>query len=80
VETGFTHATVPSLGPRDPWVLTPAADRSIRIESRAGDLKRGGKLSGGSTGAVAGWKSPFSWDLQFELVLPERAAGGEPGC
>ena len=80
VEIGFTHATVLSLGPQDQWVLNPASDKSIRIESLAGDLKRGGKLSGKITGAIAGQKPPFSWDLQFDLVLPERAAGGGPGC
>ena len=80
VEIGFTHATVVSLGPQDQWVLDPASDKRIKIESLTGELKRGGKLSGKITGAIAGHKPAFSWDLQFDLVLPERAAAAGPGC
>jgi hypothetical protein len=47
---------------------------------RGGQLKRGGKLSGKVTGAIAGHKPAFSWDLQFDLVLPQCAAGAGPGC
>jgi hypothetical protein len=43
-------------------------------------LKRGGKLSGKITGAIAGQKPAFNWDLQFDLVLPQRTAGAGPGC
>jgi hypothetical protein len=75
VEIGFKHATVLSLGPQDQWVLEPASDKQIKIESLTGELKRGGKLSGKITGAIAGSKPAFSWDLQFDLVLPQRAAG-----
>jgi hypothetical protein len=79
VEIGFKHATVLSLGPQDQWVLEPA-DTQIKIESLTGELKRGGKLSGKITGAIAGQKPAFSWDLQFDLVLPQRAAGAAPSC
>ena len=80
VEIGFAHATVPWLGPQSQWVLEPSSDKQIRIESLTGELKRGGKLSGKITGAIAGSKPAFSWDLQFDLMLPQRAAGGGPGC
>jgi hypothetical protein len=80
VEIGFKHATVLSLGPQDQWVLEPASDKQIKIESLTGELKRGGKLSGKITGAIAGQKPAFSWDLQFDLVLPQRAAGAGPSC
>jgi hypothetical protein len=80
VEIGFKHATVLSLGPQDQWVLEPVSDKQIKIESLTGELKRGGKLSGKITGAIAGQKPAFSWDLQFDLVLPQRAAGAGPGC
>jgi len=78
VELGFKHATVLDLGPQDQWVFDPAKDKQIRFETLTGDLKKGGKLSGKVTGAIAGKK--FSWDLQFDLVLPQRAAGAGPGC
>jgi len=80
VEIGFTHATILSLGPQEQWVLDPASDKQIKIESLAGELKRGGKLSGKITGAIARQKPAFSWDLQFDLVLPQRVAGAGPGC
>jgi hypothetical protein len=80
VEIGFTHATLVSLGPQEQWVLEPATDKQIRIESLSGELKRGGKLSGRITGAIAGTKPAFNWNLQFEVMLPQRTAGAGPGC
>ena len=80
VEIGFKHATVLSLGPQDQWVLEPVSDKQIKIESLTGELKRGGTLSGKITGAIAGQKPAFFWDLQFDLALPQRAAGAGPGC
>jgi hypothetical protein len=78
VEIGFKHATVPDLGPQDQWVFEPAKDKQIKFEALAGELKKGGKLSGKVTGAIPGKK--FDWDLQFDLVLPQKAAGAGPGC
>ncbi|MBA3506595.1 MAG: hypothetical protein H0T80_12555 [Betaproteobacteria bacterium] len=80
VEIGFAHATVLSLGTQDQWVLDPVSDKQIKIELLTGELKRGGQLSGKITGAIAGHKPAFSWDLQFDLVLPQRAAAAGPSC
>ena len=80
VEIGFKHATVADLGPQDQWVFDPAKDKQIKFETLTGELKKGGKLSGKVTGAIAGKKPAFNWDLQFDLVLPQKAAGGGPGC
>jgi len=80
VEIGFTHATVVSLGPQEQWVLEPATDKQIKVESLNGELKRGGKLSGKITGAISGTKPAFNWNLEFDLVLPQRSAGAGPGC
>jgi len=80
IEIAFKHATVSDLGPQDQWVFDSASDKQIRFEALAGELKRGGKLTGKVTGAIAGKKPPFSWDLQFDLVLPQRAAGAGPSC
>lgn len=78
VEIGFSHATVVNLGPQDQWVLDPAKDKTIRIERLSGELKKGGKVTGKITGAIPA--SKFSWDLEFDLTLPQKAAGGGPGC
>ena len=80
VELGFKHATVMDLGTQDQWVLEPAKDKSIKIEKLAGDMKKGGKLAGRITGAIPNKKPPFSWDLEFDLTLPQKAAGAGPGC
>jgi hypothetical protein len=80
LEIVFKHATVLSLGPQDQWVLEPATDKQVSVERLAGDLKKGGKLSGKITGAIAAQKPPFNWDLDFDLTLPQSAAGAGPGC
>lgn len=80
IEIAFKHATVPDLGPQDQWVFNSASDKQIKFEALAGDLKRGGKLTGKVTGAVAGQKPPFNWNLQFDLVLPQKGAGAGPAC
>jgi len=80
VEIDFRHATVRDLGPQQVWVLEPKTDKQIKVERLSGELKKGGKLSGKITGAIAKPASPFSWDLEFDLVLPEKAAGAGPGC
>ena len=73
MEIGFKHATEMNLGPQEQWVFDPAKDKQIKFEALTGELKKGGKLSGKVTGAIAGKK--FNWDLQFDLVLPQRGAG-----
>jgi hypothetical protein len=80
VEIGFKHATVVSLGPQDVWVLEPATDKQIKVERLAGELKKGGNLNGKITGSIAGQKAPFSCDLEFDLSLPQNAAGAGPAC
>jgi hypothetical protein len=80
VEIGFKHATVASLGPQDVWTLEPATDKQIKVERLTGELKKGGKLAGKITGSIAGQKPPFNWDLDFDLSLPQTAAGAGPSC
>ena len=80
VELAFKHATVLDLGTQDQWVFDPAKDKQIRFVTLAGNLAKGGKLQGKVTGAIANRKPPFTWDLEFDLTLPQRAAGAGPGC
>lgn len=79
MELGFKHATVTDLGPQDQWVLEPTS-KGMKVERLSGDLKKGGKLAGRITGAIPDQKPPFSWDLDFDLALPQKAAGAGPGC
>jgi hypothetical protein len=80
--TSFTVDYTPTAiaEEQDQWVLEPAKDKQIKIEKLSGDLKKGGKLAGKISGAIAGHKPPFSWDLDFDLTLPQKAAGAGPGC
>jgi hypothetical protein len=61
-------------------VLEPATDKQIKVERLAGELKKGGTLNGKITGSIASKKPPFNWDLEFDLLLPQNAAGAGPGC
>ena len=80
MEIVFRHATVRDLGPQDQWVLEPKTDKQIKVERLSGDLKKGGKLTGKITGAIAKSPKPFNWDLEFDVTLPQNAAGAGPGC
>jgi hypothetical protein len=79
MELAFKHATVMDLGPQDQWVLEPTS-KGMKVERLAGDLKKGGKLTGKITGAIPDKKPPFNWDLDFDVTLPQKAAGAGPGC
>jgi hypothetical protein len=79
MELGFKHATVMDLGPQEQWVLEPTS-KGMKVERLAGELKKGGKLTGKITGEIPGKKPPFTWDLDFDLTLPQKAAAAGPGC
>lgn len=79
MELAFKHATVMDLGPQDQWVLEPTS-KGMKVERLAGDMKKGGKLTGKISGEIPAKKPPFTWDLEFDLTLPQKAAGAGPGC
>ena len=80
VEIGFKHADAESLGPQEQWVLNLPKDKEIKMEKLTGELKPGGTLSGKITGALKSDGKKFSWDIDFEMTLPEKAAAAGPGC
>ena len=76
----FRHAKIVLPGPQDQWVFSLPEDREIKIHALRGNLQRGGALSGKITGGVESAGHPFSWDIDFDVVLPMKAAGAGLGC
>ena len=52
----------------------------MKIEKLSGDLKIGGRLAGKITGAKKEGEQPYSWDVDFDLALPAKAAAAGPSC
>jgi hypothetical protein len=80
VEIAFKHADAEFLGPQEQWVLNLPKDKEIKIEKLTGELKQGGTLSGKITGALNSEGKKFSWDIDFEMMLPDKVAAAGPGC
>jgi hypothetical protein len=79
VEMSVNHASSPLLGRQ--WVFELAKDKALKFEKLSGDLKPGGRLLGRVTGGTMsddGLK--YSWQIDFDLPLPEKVAGAGPGC
>jgi len=53
---------------------------NLKIEKLSGDLKIGGRLAGKITGAKKEGEQPYSWDVDFDLALPAKAAAAGPSC
>ncbi len=78
VEFVVEHASSPML--MQSFVFKPT-DKDLKIEKLSGDLKPGGKLLGKmkvSTKLDQG--QAYSWDVDFDVTLPAKAAAAGPGC
>ena len=81
VEIGFNHADSPLLSRQ--WVLDPTKDKHIRFEKLSGDLKPGGRLAGRVTGGKTkeeDTQAACSWQIDFDLKLPQKSAAAGIGC
>ncbi len=78
VELGMDHAESPMLGRQ--WVFDLPKDKELKIENLSGELKLGGRLAGRMTGAKSSDGLPYSWQIDFDLKLPEKAAAAGTGC
>jgi hypothetical protein len=67
------------MGLQDVLAL-PAQKAHLKIEKLSGELKAGGRLAGKITGSKSVDEKPYSWDLDFDLALPAKAAAAGPGC
>jgi len=78
VEMGWSHASSVFLSRQ--WVFELPQDKELKIEKLSGDLKLGGRLSGRMTGGKKSDGLDYSWDFDFDLRLPDKAAAAGQGC
>ncbi len=79
VEMGVKHASSPMLGQQ--WLFKLPGDKDLKFEKLAGEVKPGGKLSGRITGKkTTEQQQAYSWAIDFDVRLPERAAGAGLSC
>lgn len=81
VESVEIVANQPTLGAWQSFVFHLPADKAnLKIAKLSGDLKTGGRLAGRITGAKKEGERPYSWDVDFDVALPAKAAAAGPGC
>ena len=78
VEMSVNHASSPMLGRQ--WVFDLPKDKELKIEKLSGNLALGGKLAGRITGAKKSDDLNYSWEIDFDVQLPKKAAAAGPGC
>src|SRR5688572_23846227 len=63
------------------FVFALPGDRAhLKIAKLSGELKPGGRLMGKVTGGKKEGERPYSWDVDFDVALPEKSAAAGPGC
>lgn len=81
VESVEIVANEPTPGAWQSFVFHLPADKaSLKIAKLTGDLKTGGRFAGKITGAKKEGERPYSWDVDFDVALPEKGAAAGPGC
>ncbi len=79
VEMGVNDASDPMLGQN--WLFELPRDKDLKVEKLSGEVKPGGKLSGRITGKkTTEQKQAYSWEIDFDVRLPERTAGAGLAC
>ena len=76
IDLSLNHGKSPVVD--EQWSLDAPAD--FKVESIAGDVKPGARLSGRITGGRKSEGKPFTWDLAFDVALPAKAAGAGASC
>ena len=79
VEMSVTVASSPFLGFQSTYEL-PKDKSIVNIEKLSGDLKLGGRLTGRISGGRMSDGKKYSWEADFDLKLPAKAAFGGQGC
>jgi hypothetical protein len=78
VEMSVAHSSSPMLGRQ--WVFELPKDKDLKIEKLSGKLASGGKLAGRITGAKTSDGLTYSWQADFDVQLPTKAAAAGLSC
>ncbi|MEO8349887.1 MAG: hypothetical protein ABI610_13345 [Acidobacteriota bacterium] len=74
-------ANEPTPGAWQSFVFSLPGDKAnLKIEKLSGELKPAGRLLGKITGGKKEGERPYSWDVDFDVALPEKGAAAGPGC
>lgn len=76
IDLNLTHAKSAMAGAQ--WVVK--APKEFKVESIAGDIRPGGKLTGRITGGRSSDGRPYTWDLSFSVTLPAKDAAAGLSC
>ncbi len=77
VEMSVNHASSPMLGRQ--WVFD-LPKKELKIERLSGNLALGGRLAGRMTGSKKSDDLNYSWEIDFDVQLPRKAAAAGPSC
>ena len=72
----MAHAKSASAGAQ--WMAK--APRDFKVESISGDVKFGGNLVGKITGSRSSGNRAYSWDLTFDVTLPDKDSASGMKC
>jgi hypothetical protein len=79
VETSVNVAGAPFSGRQ--WVFDLPKDKDIlKIEKLTGSIVPSGKISGRITGGKVSDGLKYSWEADFEFILPAKSAFAGLGC
>jgi hypothetical protein len=79
VEFDLTDASNPMVS--QTWLFELPKDKDLKFEKLSGEVKPGGKLTGRATGKKKRDDGTlYDWQIDFDVTLPARAAGGGMGC
>lgn len=76
IDLGLNHAKSPMAAAQ--WAVQSPKD--FKVDKISGDIKPGGTLAGKITGSRTSDGRPYSWDLQFDVKLPEKGAASGVAC
>jgi len=76
IDLGMNFAKSPLLARQ--WLVQ--APKDFKVDKISGNIKPGGMLAGKITGSRTSDGHPYTWDLQFDVKLPDKSASSGMTC